>query len=193
MAYETTNLKWNNFVIRDGYFYYMDHQADALMKKTSGGNIAYSYPLDTVLSSEVICLFDDGIFFWTLEDAYIDDPESFNFVIKKWLLDTDGICKLQTTFNYTETGSYKYQSNTFIVESYHTTFSEDVPKNSDYIALTEFYNLAETTHKIFLGPNSDGDSEYVTITGTISQGKLGLDFFTAHNYEQGDNINIYGN
>ena len=67
MAYENLRLKKRNFTVDQGYFYMFDDSQDNLLQKTDDGNTAFSYPFDTLLSSEVLSAEFDGVYFWSLE------------------------------------------------------------------------------------------------------------------------------
>ena len=67
MAYENITLRKSNVTMIDGYFYMMDNDQDAMIVKTDDGTQAYSYPLDTTITNNVVSMEWDGRNFWTLE------------------------------------------------------------------------------------------------------------------------------
>ncbi|GAG48936.1 unnamed protein product, partial [marine sediment metagenome] len=68
MGYTNLKLRKGNFVVDQGYFYSFDEGNDVLLQKIDDGSTAFSYPLDTVISSAVKSLEFDGMSFWSLEN-----------------------------------------------------------------------------------------------------------------------------
>ena len=110
MAYENVTLRKRNFVMVDGYFYMIDEDIDSLIVKTDDGTQAYSYPLDTTITDQIVSLEYDGRNFWTLENL-----AGNNLRIRKWYLD-NYVCKLRTTFNLIESGSIPALRSLFSTE-----------------------------------------------------------------------------
>lgn len=183
MAYENIRLRKQNFVMVDGYFYMMDEDTDSLIVKTDDGSQAYSYPLDTTITNQIISLDYDGRNFWSLEDSGTN-----NMRIRRWYLD-NYVCKLRNTFNLIESGSHKYQSEALAVEHYHIEFSGDESAGQSNLSITDGSNLT-TGMTVTLGPNSAGHVEefsvnsagadYVIINGT-----------TSYAYQTGDPVCFY--
>lgn len=87
MTYENIVFKYPNMFVKDGYFYMFDHDLDVLVQKVDDGSTAFTYPLDSVLSTQVKGIEYGGGYFWTLQD------EGSNINIKKWKID-NFLCKL---------------------------------------------------------------------------------------------------
>jgi len=102
-----------NLTVNQGYFYLFDYAQDNIIVKTDDGNTAFSYPLDTLMSSpQVVSAEFDGVYFWSLQNQ---EPGADDITIMRWKLD-NFIAKLQNTFTYTDNGSHKYDSTAFSVE-----------------------------------------------------------------------------
>jgi len=185
MSYDNINFKHPNMTVIDGYFYMFDYTSfNALIQKVDDGTVAFSYPLDMNLGSQVKSLEFDGVYFWSLQNG----PQAgYDLSIKKWKIE-NYICKIQEEFELIGDISNKYDSEAFTVEHYSTSFSEDTPTNSLYIPLVDYYDFIPIGSKVMLGPNSNDEYEEVTITGSLGGDKLGLNFFTSYDYEVGDTI-----
>ena len=57
------------------------------------------------------------------------------------------------------------------------------------IYVDDLYKIDVAT-ELILGPNKDGDWEEVTVTGTVGDHEVQLNFFTLYDYEYGDSINF---
>jgi hypothetical protein len=68
MPYENIRLRQQNVTMVNGYFWMVDSDADSVVVKTDDGTQAYSYPLDTTITSEVKSLEFDGYNIWTLQN-----------------------------------------------------------------------------------------------------------------------------
>ena len=82
MAYENISLRKQNVTMIDGYFYMLDQDQDAMIVKTDDGTQAYSYPLDNVISNQVVSMEHDGRNFWALEN-----PSGDTIYISRWNLE----------------------------------------------------------------------------------------------------------
>jgi hypothetical protein len=194
MAYENIQLKYQNFTGGDGYFYNLDHAQDNLVVKTDDGNTAFTYPLDTAVSNQVVSLEYDGFNFWTLENP------SGSIIIRRWQID-NYVCKLQQTFTKTDSGSHTYDSDAFTVEHYHFAFgAQEVVGQSNLSTtdsegiVTDISSKVSSGMKVSLGPSTaagyEGDIEefsvlsagtdYIIINGNITS-----------QYEATDPINTY--
>jgi len=71
MAGENIRLSSNqvNFAAHEGYFFVFDAPLDNLLQKTDDGNTAFSYPLDVLLSNNVVDTQFDGVYFWSEENV----------------------------------------------------------------------------------------------------------------------------
>lgn len=187
MAYENIRFPKAHFVVSEGYFYYIDEVSNILYKKVADGGVAFTYPLTVPIGSNVVkCMAFDGYFFWTLQDG----ATSSDAVIKKWSIDNFK-CKFVDAFYFTNNSSHKYSITTFDVEHYITALSDDVigPMigycGEAAVSLDDYADVVEYGTVLTIGPNKDGKSEQVTVTGTIGDGVVGLDFYTKYSYESG--------
>lgn len=187
--YENITLRKRNFVMVDGYFYMIDENTDSLIVKTDDGTQAYSYPLDTTITNEIISLEYDGRNFWTLENLAGNDLR-----IRKWYLD-NYVCKLRTSFDLLESGSHKYESNAFTVEHYHRTFSSDEAADQTVLNINDNSKLSSGM-KMTLGPSTaigyEGNIEEVTVNST-GVGTVNINGSTTHGYDSGDPIVFFNN
>ncbi|GAH00858.1 unnamed protein product, partial [marine sediment metagenome] len=138
MSYENVKLRRRNFTVDDGYFYMFDEDQDSLLQKTDDGNTAFTYPLDILMTSEVLSVEYDGVYFWSLEQG----PASYEVSIKRWEID-NYVCKLQQTFPVLSgtaciPGSHKFDSEAFSVEHYHTALNGITSSGSSTLYLDEY-------------------------------------------------------
>lgn len=199
MASENVKLRKRNVTVSEGYFYMIDEDQDSLLQKTDDGNTAFSYPLDTLISNQTESLEFDGVYFWSLEDSGTNDV-----AIRKWKID-NYVCKQQKKYNFTESGSHKYESQAFSIEHYHTTLTTSVSggtvsgtlyldKYSDSPAMSYTtlsggdYNYNGVT--LHLGPNTNGEEEDVEVLTTFSGG-VTLTSGTVYDYASSDPVNFY--
>jgi len=185
MAYENITLRKKNLVAVGGYFYMIDEDLDSLIVKTDDGTQAFSYPLDTVISTEVSSLEYDGRNFWTLENLAGTDVR-----IRKWYLN-NYVLKLRTTFNLNGGGTHLYESDAFTVEHYHETFSSDEAAGQSILSISNGSKLSSGM-TVTLGPNSSGQVEEATVNSA------GADFVqingtTTYAYGSGDPLTFYTN
>jgi hypothetical protein len=188
MASENIKLRKRNFTIDDGYFYMIDDDQDNLLKKTDDGNTAFSYPLDTLLTSEVKSLEFDGVYFWSLQASGTN-----SLCIRRWQID-NYICRLQQTISLVQSGSHKYDSDAFSVEHYHTALSATASGGSSVLYIDDYWENNPTISgaKLYLGPNSSGEAELVTVTTTVSGG-VNLSSPTTYAYDSADLVNYFNN
>jgi hypothetical protein len=185
MAYENIKLIKQNFVVVGGYFWTIDEDIDSVVVKTDDGTQAFSYPLDTTLTNEIVSLEHDGYNLWSLEDSGTN-----NMIIRRWYID-NYVCKLRNTFNLVESGSHKYQSEAFTVEHYHRTFSGDEAAGQTQLSVSSSDNLSSGM-TVVLGPNSSGQLEEQTINST-GAGFILINGTTTYAYETDDPITFYSN
>lgn len=189
MAYENITLRKQNVTMVDGYFYMIDEDQDSLIVKTDDGTQAYSYPLDTTLTNEVKSLEYDGHNFWSLEN-----PGEDTIIIRRWNIE-NYVLKLRTTFDKTPTGSHKWDSEAFTVQHYHLRFSGDegaVQSNLSVSTDGKFNLITELTSgmKAFLGPNSSGQSEEISIN-SVGADYINVNGTTVYAYLTNDPISFY--
>ena len=182
MAYENIKFSKPHFTFADGYFYMFDDTTDVLFATIQDGTVAFSYPLLTPLARAITSAEYDGFYFWTLET-----PSTYDVTIKKWQIENN-YCKLVKQFDFVDDAANRYVSTAFTLEHYITTFNTTVSGGADYVDLTKYNNKLESGNVLTLGPNSNGQYEEVTVTGTISETVSGLTFFTEHTYQEGDPI-----
>lgn len=185
-----------NFAVDDGYFYTFDNLQDNLIQKTDDGNTAFSYPLDTLISDTaddaVVRTEFDGVYFWTLQDF-----TTTTIAIKRWKID-NYVCKLQQTISGSDINADAYDSQAFSVEHYHDTFDIATASGSGTILLTtysgtsilDFTTTAGDGLTLHLGPNTNGEEEDVTVTGTITGG-VTISGTTQYDYAENGEINFY--
>ena len=185
MAYENITLRKRNLVAVGGYFYMIDEDLDSLIVKTDDGTQAFSYPLDTVISTQISSLEYDGRNFWTLENL-----GGTSVRIRKWYLN-NYVLKLRTTFNLTGGGTHSYESDAFTIEHYHETFSGDEAVGQSILSISNGSKLSSGM-TVTLGPNSSGQVEEATVNSA------GADFVqingtTTYAYETGDPVTFFNN
>lgn len=185
MAYENIRFKKQNVVVVNGYFFMFDEDTDSLIQKTDDGSQAFSYPLSTTLTNQIISLEYDGANFWTLED-----PGANNMIIRRWYL-SNYICKLRNTFNLVESGSHKYDSQAFTVEHYHIAFSGDEGAGQSNLSISNGSKLSSGM-TIILGPNSSGQTEECSVNSAGAD-YVNINGTTSYAYSTGDSICFYKN
>jgi len=185
MAYENIILRKQNFVMVDGYFYSIDQDTDSLIVKTDDGTQAYSYPLDTTISNQVVSLDHDGRNFWSLENA---GAGADDVTIRRWYID-NYVCKLRQTFSMVETGSHKYESEALAVEHYHIEFSGTEAVGQSNLSITDGSEL-QSGYTVVLGPNSSGQIEEHTVNSAGADYVI-INGTTSYAYASGDPITFY--
>jgi len=194
MATENIKLRKRNFTVDQGYFYVMEEDRDNLLQKTDDGNTAFSYPLDTLLSTAVLSLEFDGVNFWTLEQT-----GTGILGIKRWKID-NYIAKLKQTVVLSGTGSHTYNAEAFSVEHYHDTLASGITTSGTDLYLStygidsrlmEFTTTSGGTLQLHLGPNSNDEEEDVYVSTMISGGGVSLVSGTRYSYAQYDPVNFY--
>ena len=183
MGYVNLKLRKGNFVVDQGYFYSFDESNDVLLQKIDDGSTAFSYPLDTVISSAVKSLEHDKIYFWTLENS-----GGGNVNVKKWLVE-NSICNLKDTINL----SPDYDSNAFTVEHYHTSVAATISGGDYVIQVKSYYDTVVSSGIVLtLGLNSSTWYEDVTVN-SVSGTYITLTSGTQYSYDVDDEVNFYTN
>ena len=172
MSYENVTLRKQNVTMVDGYFYMFDQDQDALIVKTDDGTQAYSYPLDTTLSNQVVSLEHDGRNFWTLEN-----PGGDIIIVKRWNFE-NYVLKLRDDFTMNPTGSHKYQSEAMAIEHYHLRIQVDASASSNVLQMYQpktkqadfdLISKLQSGMTISLGPNINGQREDISVNSvTVS-------------------------
>lgn len=185
MAHENIEFDDPHFTSSGEYFYKFDDTYDALFAKLQDGRTAFSYPLLTPLTRVITSAEYDGFYFWTLET-----PGTYDITIKKWRITEDYYCELVKQFDFVDDAGDRYVSSAFTLEHYVTAFNTTISGNSTYIDLANYADKVTPGDVITLGPNSNGEYEEVTATGTltVSGTEIGLTFFTYYDYQAGDKI-----
>ena len=183
MAYENIVLKKRNFTIVDGYFWTMDNDTDSVILKTDDGTTAFSYPLDTTISSEVLCMEYDGRNIWTLRNTGTN-----TYVIERWYI-KNYVCVLRSSFNFISGASHTFNTEAFTVEHYHTEFTNTLtPAGSTSLAVGDASQL-ESGYKVYLGPNVEGRSEEVSVSSADNTTIYCA--ATTYAYQVGDPVSFY--
>jgi hypothetical protein len=183
MTYENIQFNKAHFTNAGEYFYLFDDTHDSLFVKLQDGTIAFSYPLLTPLVRAITSCEYDGFYFWTLET-----PSTYDVTIKKWRVTEDNYCELIKQLDFVDDAANRYVSTAFTLEHYRTTFNTTVSGGAGYVDLVKYADKVDAGNIITLGPNTNGEYEEVTVTGTISGTLVGLTFFTEYTYEVGDSI-----
>ena len=104
---------------------------------------------------------------------------------------TAGTASFDSLKLFASQGTHRYKSKTFALEHYNTVFKTTAAQGSSYVTLEESYDwVVESGDKFVLGPNEDGMSEIITVSGYIGDGVYGHPFYTLHEYAKGDPIVI---
>jgi len=171
MSYENITLLRRNMTMVDGYFYMLEHSQDAMIVKTDDGTQAYSYPLDTVITNQVVSLEWDGRNFWSLEN-----PTGDSVLIKMWNFE-NYILKQRKDFLIKDTGTHYFDANALAVEHYHIRFKSDASIGSSIISMYQPKTHAAdmdlidklSGQTISLGPNSNGQVEDIVVNTVTVQ------------------------
>lgn len=192
MSYENITLRKQNVTMVDGYFYMIDQDQDALIVKTDDGTQAYSYPLDTTIDDAtdgaVLSLEHDGHNFWSLNNL------SGNIVkIRRWNVE-NYVLKLRDTFTLSP-GAHNYDSDAFTVQHYHLRFSGNEGAGQSNLSVStdgKFTLNAQLTSGMtaFLGPNSSGKSEEISVNSTGTD-YIAVNGTTTYAYSTNDPISFY--
>lgn len=113
MSRENIQISNQNLTTDGIYFYTMSYDNQVLQAKVDDGDTAFSYPLDTAVTSNVNSLEWDGIYFWSLEDKSGGD----GIIIRKWAIDSF-LCKQVNSFTLTDGGGHTYRADDMAVEYY---------------------------------------------------------------------------
>ena len=180
MAYENIRLTKPNMTVADGYFYFFDESRDVLFVKLDDGSTAFTYPLDTLLTSTINSLeYYDGNF-WTMNDI------TNGVSIKRWELD-NGLCKLREFFDFAP----NFSSDAFAVSYYDTTLVSTVSGGDNIINTAKYYDTVITSGTILsLGPNISMEYEDVEVL-SVSGTDITLVSGTQYSYDIGDIVSFY--
>jgi hypothetical protein len=179
MAYENIRLRKRNVTLVDDYFWMMDEDTDSIIVKTDDGTIAYSYPLSTTITNQILSLEYDGYNIWSMEQS-----DTNELTIRKWYID-NYICTQRTELVLSD-GSHNFQSEAFTVEHYHTAFSANESSGESTLSVDDGSNMANGD-VLVLGPNSSGQMEEVTVN-TATSNTATIYGTTSYAYSTGDSI-----
>ncbi len=183
-----------------GYFYSFDETLDVMVQKTDDGTVAFSYPLDTPISREIVTLEYDGESFWTQE--HLTGTPADGFKIQRWVIE-NFVMVLQDTFEFDTNATDTFESNAMTLEKYEATISNS-PASGDTIVFAPAFDtdvFAQLTPgtKMFIGPSSragdEGESESVIVSSTVTDGsgKINLTAPLATGFSSGDTITFSKN
>lgn len=172
----------------DGYFYMFDDDSDMLLQKTDDGITAFSYPLDTVLTTPVIACEYDGVNFWTLYPGSVSNT----LVVQRWTIE-NYTCKLKTTFNL-NSSEHKYNGQTFTVEHYHCTLNANFAAGASTVIVTSTDNtlpgILQSGMSVTIGPNQFGQLETINVQHVINN-QIILSDPIENSYVAGDPVLFY--
>lgn len=186
MSYENIKSKFPHFTYISPYYYVFDNNLNILLKKTSNGGISFTYPINgDITEAEIISCEHDGFYFWTLQNV------SDTLQIKKFIID-NFICYELNTFILDDNLGLNttFDSECFTIEHYKTTFSGNLSSGNSYIPMNNYYEDISVGTVLNLGPNSTGNFESVTVTGTLYNNLVGLNFYTQYSYNDNDPISF---
>lgn len=183
MAYENIRLRKQNFAMVNGYFWMVDNDTDSVVVKTDDGTLAYSYPLDTVITNEVSSLEFDGYNLWTMQTTATDTVS-----IKRWYIN-NYVCTLRNTFDFVPGPSHRYDADCFTVEHYHTEFSSDEAVGQSVLSVLDADKM-DSGYTLVLGPNHLGQMEEVSVSSAGS-GSVQINGTTTYEYRAGAPISFY--
>jgi len=183
----------NPNMARDGgYFYSFNEETDVMVQKTDDGTLAFAYPLDTPISSEVVSLEFDGESFWTME--HISGTASDGFRIRRWVIE-NFVMVLQQTFTFATNATDTFESSAFALETYTGTLTSGAIENTDNTNVsfdTTIFSLLTPGTKMFIGPSTRtgfvGESESVTVNSTSGVNKVTFTSTLTNGFNSGDPI-----
>ena len=186
-----------NMVRNGGYFFSFDEETDVMVQKTDDGTLAFAYPLDTTISSEVTSLDFDGESFWTMEN--ITGTASDGFRIRRWVIQ-NFVMVLQQTFTFSTDSNDTFESKCFAIEKYEGTLTSGAVENTDNTNVsfsTTIFSLLTPGTKMFLGPSTKagfiGETESVTVNSTSAGNKVIFTSLLTNGFNSGDPVSFSKN
>jgi hypothetical protein len=161
----------------------MDEDTDSVVVKTDDGTIAYSYPLDTTITSTVISMEYDGRNIWTMRNTNTNE-----MTIDRWYI-SNYVCTLRGSFVFPPGPSHLYDSDAFTVEHYHTEFSADEVAGESVLSVLDGSKM-DSGYTVVLGPNQYGQLEEKTVSSATAT-TLQINGTTTYAYQSGDPISFY--
>ena len=178
-----------------GYFYSFDEATDSMVQKTDDGTVAFSYPLDTPITREIVTLEYDGESFWTQE--HISGTPADGFKIQRWVIE-NFVMVLQNTFTFSTNSTDTFESNAMTIENYEATLTAGAAASTSILFASSFDTnvFAQITPgtKMFIGPStragSEGKSESVIVSSTVTDGsgKINLTAPLVSGFSSGDTL-----
>lgn len=172
----------------DGYFYMFDDDSDMLLQKTDDGITAFSYPLDTLITTPIIACEYDGINFWTMNPGAVTNT----VVINRWRIE-NYTCKLKTTFTLSS-ADHKYNGQSFTVEHYHCDLGTSVEAGTSTIMIKSntgsVPGLLQSGMTVTMGPNSYGQTETIDVQN-VSGINITLTDPLTYSYAEDDPVLFY--
>ena len=184
-----------NMTRDEGYFFSFDEETDVMIQKTDDGTLAFAYPLDTPISSEVNSLEFDGESFWTMEN--ITGTASDGFRIRRWVIE-NFVMVLQQTFSFATDSNDTFESDAFAIEKYEGTLTSGAVENTSTTNVTFgggssiIFDLLTPGTKMFIGPSTksgfEGESESVTINSTSGLSAVTFTSPLTNGFNSGDPV-----
>jgi len=179
-SYENYVIKENGLIIyQENYVtpmnLYTDKVSSIVIKRTD-------HKTQFIINGNIIFMSE------SFTDKNINKLE---FYINK-LAGYDGIIGFDKVSIDGDYGNYLFEPETFALEYYNTGFKNKTDSGTSKIPLIDPYTgIIESGDTLILGPNKDGFSEEVTVSGYLGNNVYGLPFFTFYDYEVGDLICLY--
>lgn len=183
MAYENIALRKPNFTLVDSYFWMIDDNTDSVVVKTDDGALAYSYPLDNTIDSQVTSLEYDGRNIWSMRTTGTDE-----ITIERWYIN-NYVCVLRRTFVFVPSLAHKFNSEAFTIEHYHTKFTADMVAGSSVLSIQDGSKMA-SGYTITLGPNHLGQLEERTVS-SATPSSVQINGATTYEYRSDAPISFY--
>lgn len=183
MAYENIALRKPNFTLVDSYFWMIDDNTDSVVVKTDDGALAYSYPLDNTIDSQVTSLEYDGRNIWSMRTTGTDE-----ITIERWYIN-NYVCVLRRTFVFVPSLAHKFNSEAFTIEHYHTKFTADMVAGSSVLSIQDGSKMA-SGYTITLGPNHLGQLEERTVS-SATPSSVQINGSTTYEYRSDAPISFY--
>lgn len=187
---ENIKLKDSNFTREDGYFYYINSNADALFKITDDGTVAFSYPLDTDISNTVKTIEYAAGYFFTLEA-----PTTTGILVKRWVID-DYILKLNKTYSLPGSPTQRFYTETMAIEHFDRTFGATANSGVNTLYLNDNSRILPGDI-LYLGPSSftgfEGLTERITVLSTSGTTQVNLNTNLVNSYNSGNKASFANN
>ena len=137
---ENIRIRDPNFTSDGDYFYCLVKDAQVLQVKVDDGTVAFSYPCDTALESDVNSLCWDGVYFWSLETK----SGGGGIIIRKWAIESF-LLKQQAKYSFNDGSSHTYQANDMAVEHYCISVGDNNNGVGGYTVGMDVINVSDTS------------------------------------------------